>query len=83
MKVFEPKTRDEFAHLYNFSCRQTFMRHLTAHGILLPRGRRLLLQDQLLIFSRMGLPPTMAPADRDLLKPLLEEYCNTRGITPP
>jgi hypothetical protein len=77
------KTRSELSHLYDFTCVETFKRHLKHEGIELPKGRLLYEKEVFPIYVLWGYPNNMPKEEKEKLHPNVVAYCERNGLTTP
>ncbi len=76
----KPLTRKEIAIYYGYGCTKTFTSHLKAKEITLTPYKLVSMEEQLMLYSQMGIPAYLPEEELGRVKEKLEQYCTNNEI---
>lgn len=78
-----PKTREELAKNYGYSCTRTFTRHLPKKNINLPAYKLLDHEAQIYLYARMGIPKGLEEDEIKIATSDVKKYCKEQDLPYP
>ncbi|NJL75528.1 MAG: hypothetical protein HC892_11370 [Saprospiraceae bacterium] len=75
-----PLTRKELAKLYGYGCTKTFTRRLAKRDVFITPRKLLDMDEQVVIFAYLGIPPLLCQELQAVFQPLVKQYCEKHDL---